>query len=444
MNSLSASILLSLIVVVLSTSRRWALLGMAAGVLYLTQAAAIDVLGFNMFAVRFLELAGFIRVMARREFSFSNLNELDRLFLFLYAYTTIVFLLRSNEGQVYAIGVAVDAALCYFIFRGLVADIDDFRWFLGALIVLLIPYVYLLFIEMRTAQNPFSLLGGPVIVEQLRKGRVRCHGSFRNSDLLGTLGASFLPLYLALTMGRKDRKWGLIGIALCLAIVFFSNSGGPIAAAAVAVAGWLLWPMRKKMRVFRRGLVSMLVALALVMKAPIWFLPGKISDFTGGDGYHRSKLIDMAIKTLREWWLWGMSIAQTADWFPYINKGTGAADITNQYVAFGLTGGLMAMVLFIWLLVKCYENLGKALNIVRANSTAPAETEFLLWGLGVMLAVHIANWFGITYFDQTYVLWFMQLAAIVNISHICCESYSPSVGKATHFQHAAPQQTQSG
>jgi hypothetical protein len=33
-----------------------------------------------------------------------------------------------------------------------------------------------------------------------------------------------------------------------------------------------------------------------------------------------------------------------------------------------------------------------------------------------MLAVHISNWVGITYFDQFYAIWFMQLAAIVSLT----------------------------
>jgi hypothetical protein len=33
-----------------------------------------------------------------------------------------------------------------------------------------------------------------------------------------------------------------------------------------------------------------------------------------------------------------------------------------------------------------------------------------------MLAVHIVNWFDIIYFDQMYVIWFMQLATISSIA----------------------------
>lgn len=129
MNPIGVSILLFLIFVVLITPRRWALVGMMAGVLYLSQAQQVDVLGFNLYAIRFLELAGFIRVMSRKEFSFAGLNKIDRILLFFYCYVAIVYSLRSSEGQINVIGLSVDAFLCYFTFRGLIIDLDDFRWF---------------------------------------------------------------------------------------------------------------------------------------------------------------------------------------------------------------------------------------------------------------------------------------------------------------------------
>src|SRR6266498_335895 len=60
MNLLGAAILGILIAVVLFASRRWAVIAMMTGVLYLTQGQAVQVMGLNMFAVRFLELAGFV------------------------------------------------------------------------------------------------------------------------------------------------------------------------------------------------------------------------------------------------------------------------------------------------------------------------------------------------------------------------------------------------
>jgi hypothetical protein len=35
----------------------------------------------------------------------------------------------------------------------------------------------------------------------------------------------------------------------------------------------------------------------------------------------------------------------------------------------------------------------------------------LLWGLGVTLCVHIVSWLGVSYFDQSWVIWLLHLAS---------------------------------
>lgn len=82
----------------------------------------------------------------------------------------------------------------------------------------------------------------------------------------------------------------------------------------------------------------------------------------------------------------------------------------------------MGPVLFIILLKRAFSGLGNALRSVRSNSEGVSETELLLWGMGVMMVVHIVNWFGISYWDQTYVIWFMQLAAVSSLSEACIVS----------------------
>ena len=59
--------------------------------------------------------------------------------------------------------------------------------------------------------------------------------------------------------------------------------------------------------------------------------------------------------------------------------------------------------MFIVLLTRAYSALGRALAMVRSASSETSEIEFLLWGLGVMLLVHIVNWLGIIYFPTKFV-----------------------------------------
>lgn len=400
------------------------MLGVMAGVLYLTQQQQVQILGFNLFAIRFVELAGFIRVMSRQEFSFSRLNGIDRIFLLLYFYTTVVFLLRSRVDYGYQIGIAVDAFLCYFTFRGLIGGIEDFKWILRAFLFLLVPYVAVVLFESFTSHNLFSILGSEEITDALwsRNGRPRCVGSFRNPSLLGTLGATLLPLYLGLWFSKAYRKFASLGILLCLLIVWASNSGSPTNTAAIGVVGWLFWKARRQMRLLRRMLLFAIVSLALVMRAPIWYLPAKVSALSGGDGWHRSYLMDIAFQNIDQWWLAGMPMLDTQDWFPYVIGITGAADITNQYLSFGISAGVLAILLFFVLLIRVFKQLGTALALSRSSEHPSKESEYLIWGLGVMLVGHLFNWLGITYFDQSYVIWFMQLAAISTLSEFCIRS----------------------
>lgn len=406
-----------------------------AGVLYLTEEQAVQIFGLNLFAVRFLELAGFVRVLLRREFSFRNLNGLDRALLMLYTYSTVVFLMRSTEGFAYQFGLAVDATFCYFTFRGMIRSIEEFSWFLRAFVVFLAPYFVLVLAERLTAHNPFVILGAEAQAYYFRNGWPRCMGSFRHPALLGTLGTSFLPLYIGLAFVKTGRTCAALGIGLCVGIVWLSNAGGPASAAAFGLAGWLFWIARKNMSMVRRGLVGLIVLLAAVMKAPVWYLPAKFSSFAGGDGWHRSYLLEVAIQNLDKWWLAGMSIVETQNWFPYHREASGGADITNQFLSFGLSAGLVAMALLTFLLIRGFQSLGKAMAAVRSGVSEASDREFLLWGLGVMLLVHVVTWFGVIYFDQIYVIWFMQLAAISSVSQLAAEVGGRNTVAATPSHH---------
>jgi len=425
MNSIGGSAVSLLMAIVLFAPKRWALVGMMAGVLYLTEQQAIAVLGLNMTGMRLLEVIGIARIIMRREFSISNVNAIDRAVLMFYGYTTLVFLMRSSVGQAETVGSMVDATFCYFTFRGLIRNVDELKWFLRVFVIVLAPYVALLSVEVLARENPFGIMGASTWNFELRSGRIRCMGSFRHPALLGTLGASLLPLYIGLVLTKHNRIRAFGGISLCLGIVFLSNSGGPLSGAAVGVVGWLFWIARTKMFIVRRILAGAFVLLALVMKAPIWYLPARVSLLSGGGGWHRSYLLDMAFQNLSLWWFAGMDIEETKDWFVYALEATGAADITNNYLAFGFKAGLLAITLFIVLLIRAFRALGQGLAVVRHTVPTPRDTEYLLWGLGCALLVHIVTWFGITYFDQIYVVWFMQLAAMSCISQACGEDLVP-------------------
>lgn len=414
MNALGAVILVVLLYVVVALPRRGALLGMVLGVLYLTQSQSFNVFGVNMYALRFLEIAAFFRVLHRHEFSFFEMNRVDRALLWIYTFAAAVYVVRSDGGSIADVAKTVDVCLTYFAFRGLMRDFQDLRWFLGAFVLALIPYVAFLAFEFFAHKNVFALLGAAPETDWLRDERVRCFGSFRHPSLLGSVGAAFLPLYIALFWDTSWRGKAILGILLCTAIVGFSNSGGPLSAWAFGILGWGFWILRERMRMIRWGFGACFAILALVMKAPVYYILTRVSSVTGGDGWHRSYLFDVALKNFEKWGFAGMPVAETGSWFPY-HLPSGDGDITNQFLRLGIQAGIGAIVLFTILLFRSFQILGQAAAALRSQGQS-LYSEHLLWGLGVALAVHIVNWLGITYFDQFSALWMLQLATISSLS----------------------------
>jgi hypothetical protein len=408
---------------VLFGSRRWALIGMLTGALYLTQGQYFVVGGFAMYPTRALEVAALVRVVARSELPSGGLSRLDVAFAVLYVFSVVVFVLRSGDDAAfyYQIGAGVDAVCLYAVFRALIRTTDELRSLLRAFAIMLVPYAYLVWVESLTFQNSFAPIGGVELIRAgdvwIREGRLRATGSFGHPSLMGTVGGTFLPLYMGLLFVRPSDRWyGMLGAAACLALVGASNSGGPLLCAAAAGVGWSLWPMRRSMQLVRVALLGTLILFAVSMKAPIWYLLARISSVTGGDGYHRAVLLDIAFQNLDRWWLAGMPARDTGTWLPYTNTNTGAVDITNNFLSFGINAGMGALMLLVVLVVVAFSQLGRVMRVTRSAQSSSIGVEPLYWALGVMLFAHVVNWFGVTYWDQTNVLWLLHLAAIGSLA----------------------------
>jgi len=78
--------------------------------------------------------------------------------------------------------------------------------------------------------------------------------------------------------------------------------------------------------------------------------------------------------------------------------------------------GLGALGLFILLLARAFGQIGKAMAKLKTSVPRNSTTPFVVWGLGVTMLVHVVGWFGVSYFDQMYVIWFLELAAAVSVT----------------------------
>ena len=202
----------------------------------------------------------------------------------------------------------------------------------------------------------------------------------------------------------------VIGMLAATSVTIASASTGPLLVWISGLLVFTLWRFRDHMRQIRRWLVVTLIVLHLAMKAPIWFLFARIADIAGGGGYWRAKLIDQFVNYFWEWCLIGTNY--TAHWSP---TGVGLPlypdymDITNQFVAEGINGGLLKLSLFIAIIVVCYKRIGA---IIHNYQSVTHEEGFMFWALGCTMFSYIVAFMSVSFSAQMSTVYYCLLAFI--------------------------------
>ncbi len=138
----------------------------------------------------------------------------------------------------FQIGLAVDAVLSTSFFRGLIKEFGDLTWFLRCFTLVLITFVIFVAMESVTGDNVLHSNGGLSghLFEMINIVVLVVFASNIIGDSRGEFSA--FVLWIRFLQIRSD--YAILGAILCLSIVLFSNSGGPLNAVFVGVTGWLL------------------------------------------------------------------------------------------------------------------------------------------------------------------------------------------------------------
>jgi hypothetical protein len=403
-----AVILLALATLLLP--RKWAFAPLVVFGCLISSAQRVVVLGLDFDFLRILVLVGFVRVLARGEARRLTWNAIDTC-LVLYAVigaTAYVVLRDDDKALVNRLGWTYDVLGFYFLFRFFFHGAADPRRVAQVFILAGLPAAVLFGIEYATQKNLCSVFGGVPEQTWVRDGRIRCQGPFTHPIMAGVYWASVLPIVVALWWsGGRWKTWCGVGVVTLLFIVFTTNSSTSVMAVFFGMAAMAAFVLRDSMRTVRWAALAVLVALHLVMKAPVWHLMARATVFDASTGWHRFYVIDQAIKHFDEWWLSG--VVTTRGWNLY--------DITNEYVWTGIEGGLFALAAFVAMIAFGFKKIGADRKRVEGSRAA----RILVWSLGCALFVHCTNFLAVSYFGQSRMIWFLMLALIA--------SQAPTVAK---------------
>ena len=366
--------------------------------------------GLHLFVLRIVVLVAFIRAWASRGPEEARLaggwTGIDTAFtVCIVAQGVAVMVLFHNTGAVInQFGYLWDFLLAYFALRILIRGEEDLYFTLKCLALVTVPLAIGMIIEQRSMVNIFGQLGGMSAVPELREGKIRSQGAFEHSLMAGAFAATLVPVMFMLWRTGKGKLLGTVGLIGATIMMWTTNSSTPLLAYIAGILAVLCWPIRKSMRPVRWGIACTLVGLHLVMKAPVWFLIARVDVTGSSSGYHRAELVDQFIHHFFDWWLLG--VKDTSDW------GLDMWDVQNQYVNVGETGGLLAFVFFILVISRSFGMLGDA----RKSVDGDKGKEWMLWCLGSAMFANVVAFFGVNYFDQSRIWWFILLAMISAIA----------------------------
>jgi hypothetical protein len=393
-------------VLLLFLPRKRAIWPLAVITCYTTFGENVMIAGLNFYMLRVLLLFGFARFLFRKDGDRLHWQRMDTAVLLWSVWCVIAYtaLWQSTAALINALGYAYDGLGLYALSRSLIRDLDDVKAVCKVFAVALVPLALCIIFEKATGRNPFYVLGGVPEFTELREGTLRCQGPFRHPILAGSFGAAWFPLFVGLWQGRTNRTVALLGIVSSVIITVLSGSSGPVGSLLAAALAVMMWRFRTSMRLVRWGVVLSIFALQLVMKDPVWFVFARFRFFSGSTGWHRSWLIDRFIANFSDWWLFGTkSVEAWGVWW---------GDVTNHIIGQATRAGLLAMVLFIWVIVISFSYVGRA---VRQSKAEPRSTRLMLWAVGCCLFAHFVNFWNVSYFDQNVVNWYFALAMSVAV-----------------------------
>ena len=319
-----------------------------------------------------------------------------------------LLLWRDMGALVNRLGFLYNVFGAYFLLRIGLRDREDVNRTIRCLAMLCALFAVCMVREQMTGRNVFSMFGGVSEFTPIREGRLRSQAAFAHAIVAGTLGATLVPLFVGLwCQGRKWRLIAALGIVSGVIMTFSSASATPLLALGAGIVALCLWPLRRRLRWVRWGVLITLVSLHLAMKAPVWALIQRIDVVGGSSGWHRFELIDNAITHFRDWWLVG--VKNPSSWGYYMG------DLSNAYVSEAVEGGLLTLSAFVAILWQGFRKLGLAR---KAAATRDRRLELLLWGLGATLFANAVAFIGIWYFDQSYLVWYTVLAMICAMTSI--------------------------
>jgi len=419
MNQLTIIFTAFLVILVFTLPRKYFLLPFIIAACFVPADQRVIVFDLDFTPLRFCVLFGVLRIFIRGEAAAINWGTFDKLILAWAVCGAAIYVLQwgSIKALINRSGFLFDCLGLYWIFRQSICSWQDIDFLVKILAMFVLVSSVFIVLERVTHNNLFDILGK--VHTGIHRGRYRCRGPFPHAIIMGLFWANVIPFFTAYVMVNRSRALYVVAIICSLICVALSGSSTPIMTVMFVICAFALYKYRKYGKQMAWGFCLMMLALHIVMQAPVWHLISRVNVFSGSTGWHRYNLIDMAIAHFNEWAIIGCR--SSAHW------GWGLQDITNQYILEGVRGGMVTLIVFILLLVYAVKIPGSYSLRCAVN-----YRKWLSWGICVSVLGHCVSFFGVSYFGQITMLLYLTFAIVSFVAEnalVSVENTQPVLNK---------------
>jgi hypothetical protein len=350
----------------------------------------------------------------QKSFKWSKLDSMVAwsmaVYVIMYCFAMPISQALENRG-----GFLLDTWFAYMVVRYIVTNRTRLTTVIKCAAVALVPLAVLGLIEAVTYWHPFAplmrycpwaMFVGLDITQQLRFGFARAIGPFSHAILFGCTFAMFLPLIYCLRHeGRAWRTRAHILAGFAVVGTLSSMSSGPWVMLLALIFCLIAERYKRWVKsLFVFGIISCML-IGVVSNRPFYHvIATRIANPVGGAGWHRARLIDLAIERFDEWWLVGYG-DQDPGWGPEL--GMGITDVTNEFILAGVRYGLLGVIALCMVLATAFRGL-----ISADRRLTDPYMKSMCWALGSLLFAIVVTWMSVSFFGQLMPLFYCFLGII--------------------------------
>jgi hypothetical protein len=311
-------------------------------------------------------------------------------------------------------GFIMDTLFAYVIARFIITDKEKLISVIKCISIVLIPLAVLGCIEAITGWQPFVPLKNLVpwlqstgeVENNMRWGFTRAVGPFNHSILFGGAFAIFLPVIYTLRYEKNIWKTLVYVLsAVAIAGALSSMSSGPWVMIIVVLFCLFMENHRSWIKPMLTFFIISIVFIQIFSNRPFYNVIFSYVSLIGGAGYHRIRLIDLAIRDFGKWWLVGYG-GKDPGW----GLGVSWSDITNEYIMAGVKYGLAGIIALCLVLYVSFSSLKTAYL-----KDKDPYMKSIYWALGSFLIAVSIVWMSASFFGQLTTIFYCYLGIIGSV-----------------------------